>query len=106
MRVIERNMVRAIKAGKDFRSGNTAVDVNEGGAWVVRLHGNAIATGTAAGFQFTLAGWNTPTTRSRINALLRELTPVGGRVYCKAFEPYYNGVAIGSREWVSAAVPA
>lgn len=101
MRVIERKMIAAIQAGKGMRAGNTRVEIaNTLGNWRVYLHGNLIANGGSAGFSFTLAGWNTPTTRSRVNALLEGLTGARG-VYCKAFEPHYCGAPIGSRDWIS-----
>lgn len=106
MRVIERKMIAAIQAGKGMRNGNTEVRVNDGGKWCVLLHGNLIADGDATSFSFTLAGWNTPTTRSRVNALLRAFTP-SAAVYCRDFTPYFTpsnvntlGREIGSREWI------
>lgn len=99
MRVIERKMVAAIQNGRSMRNGNTEVRCNDGGKWCVLLHGNLIADGDATSFSFTLAGWNTPTTRSRVNALLRAFTPNGG-VYCRKFVPHYNDQEIGSNEWV------
>jgi hypothetical protein len=72
MRKIERLMVAAIRAGKSRTIGNTAVRCNGGGAWAVLLHGNHIASSGHDGLAVTLAHWPTPTTRSRVNALLRE----------------------------------
>lgn len=79
MRKIERDMIAAIRAGKSRSLGNTSVECStvhnspEGASWAVRLHGNLIAQVFAGGpLNFTLAGWPTPTTRSRINALCRE----------------------------------
>lgn len=75
MRKIERDMIAAIRAGKSRSLGNTSVIVYYGdeARWQVLLHGHCIAT-QAEGepMRFTLAGWPTPTTRSRINALCRE----------------------------------
>lgn len=86
MRKIEQAMVRAIRAGKDWASGNTTVHTcvaPERIATEIRLHGNLIARliqiDRAAGFrwhlQVSLAGWNTATTRSRLTALAREFKP-------------------------------
>ncbi|MEJ1593549.1 hypothetical protein SMA75_20355 [Escherichia coli] len=91
MRVIEKNMVAAIKSGREWKQDNTEVIYSAPNAqgWecpIVRLHGhviakgyNDIATGIAS-WQFTLAGWNTPTTRSRITSLMQ------------AFSKEYQGV--------------
>ena len=68
---IERDMIAAIRAGKNRTLGNTYVNPIVGGV-EVRLHGTLIAVLTDQGLRFTLAGWPTPTTRSRINALCRE----------------------------------
>lgn len=73
----------AFAAARPMRSRNTAVALENGFA-VVRLHGNAIAarnleTGET---RFTLAGWNTPTTRERLHA-------AGVSVGQRAFEPYF-----------------
>lgn len=82
MRKIERDMIAAIKSGKDWRCDNTSVthDPVVGGVEIeVRLHGNLIAKrymddmhAETYHWEYTLAGWNTPTTRSRISALMRE----------------------------------
>lgn len=108
MRVIERQMVRAIKEHRNWRSGNTVVEVGALGNWRVTLHGNLIATGGKDAFSFTLAGWNTPTTRSRVNALLHEF---GGRcrVFQYKYEPWFTTDPakreaereIGSDEWIT-----
>jgi hypothetical protein len=81
MRVIEKQMIEAVKAGKNWLNGNTRVhhDPVVGGCEVeVYLHGNLIAKRFFRGedkpgeWKITLAGWNTPTTRSRLNALIQE----------------------------------
>lgn len=91
MRKIEKEMQQALRNGRNFRRGNTAVIFNESGAKVY-LHGNCIFSIRQGVKRFTLAGWNSVTTRSRLNAL-------GVGVYQKNFTPIYNGVAINSREW-------
>lgn len=80
MRKIERDMIAAIRSGKNRQLGNTYVNPVVGGI-EVRLHGNLIAVLTDQRLRFTLAGWPTPTTRSRINALLREFIHANARVY-------------------------
>lgn len=91
MRKIEKEMIAAIAAGKNFSKGNTLVDYVED-TMRIWLHGNLIATKRNGQMKFTLAGWNTPTTRSRLNAL-------GARVYTKKGQAYANGFAIESNQW-------
>ena len=84
MRKIEREMITAVANGRDFRSGNTAVDVTDHGI-VVRLHGNKIAQLDQGMMFITSAGWMTTTTKSRLNALLRQFSP-GSSIAQKSFE--------------------
>lgn len=83
MRKIEQNMVAAIQSGKEFHCDNTEVSSRAKCGpdlyrCTVKLHGNEILriyfTGNGSmypvNFQFSLAGWNTRTTRSRINAAI------------------------------------
>jgi hypothetical protein len=80
MRKIERQMIEAIKSRKAFRLDNTEVVHND--HWsIVMLHGNVIATVdwmlamVAVGFENP--DHQTATTKSRMNAVLRELCGVG-----------------------------
>ena len=82
MRKIEQEMVQAIRARKNWIKGNTEVCIPKGNAAEdlgiinVYLHGNRIARFyPEEGWKFSLAGWPTPTTRSRVNAMLKELRP-------------------------------
>lgn len=74
MRKIEQEMVAAIKAGKNWSKDNTRVIpavMPDGLSIVIQLHGNDIAKRSTTGvWSFSLAGWNTPTTRSRINTVI------------------------------------
>lgn len=95
MRNIERNVVTAVNNRFNYKSGNTRVEVrnNEGVKDVfVYLHGNLIYQIVNNVAFFTLAGWNTPTTRSRLHAL-------GVGVNQKNFAPIYNGVEIDANRW-------
>lgn len=70
MRLVEKQMLDAIRNRKDFCSGNTMVSVN-GFLVFVYLHGNCIfgmnyKTHVKA---YNSCGWRTPTTKSRLNAL-------------------------------------
>ena len=86
MRKIESAMVAAVNAGRDWHSGNTSVDVTDHGI-VVRLHGNKIARldREAQVLWVTDAGWQTSTTKSRLNALLQGVTGGRASIYQKAY---------------------
>ena len=89
MRQIEQAMCIAIRSNKYFKRGNTEVLVTDTGCEVF-LHGNRIARYHRPSHTMfvTMCGWNTSTTKSRINALLHSFG-TGVRVYTKKFEPYY-----------------
>lgn len=70
MRKIERDMISAINGGYDWKSSNTKITFN-GDDWEVRLHGNLIARCEGGKLEVSVAGWNTPTTRNRVNVILR-----------------------------------
>lgn len=61
----------------------------------VKLHGNLIASFYPATDTFTVsdAGWQTTTTKSRINALLSVFNPSAGRLYAKSFDWYFGDSA-------------
>ena len=88
MRKIEALMIQAVKNGRDWKSGNTSVDVTDHGI-IVRLHGNKIAQvdHEARTVYVTDAGWQTTTTKSRLNALLRGVCN-RGHVFQKDFVWY------------------
>ena len=88
MRKIERAMITAVANGRDWRSGNTSVDITDNGI-VVRLHGNKIAQIDRGMMFVTPAGWTTSTTKSRLNALLSQFTD-GASIYQKDFEWFFN----------------
>ena len=72
MRKIETLMNKAAQAGKNWSSGNTSVTVNEAGESQVFLHGNHIATVGEDFLQIFDGGWQSNTTKSRLNALINE----------------------------------
>jgi len=73
MRKIETQMNAAIQANKNWTSGNTAVYFDEtSGVSVVRLHGNKIAEVTDDSMTIFDGGWQSTTTKSRLNALIDE----------------------------------
>ena len=99
MRKIERQMNEAILNRKDFFSSNTSVEnyvnnitgVREA---VVKLHGNHIAT-VGDTLQICDAGWQTVTTKSRLNALCNEFA-YGCFVFQKNYE-WFLGDADGNK---------
>ena len=86
MRKIETLMVNAVKAGRDWHLGNTRVDVTDYGI-AVRLHGHVIAELHTEDhiLWITDAGWQTTTTKSRLNALLAGITAGRGCICQKDF---------------------
>ena len=104
MRKIEERMVAAVKAAHKWRDGNTSVDVMGDGSVKVFLYDNLIATINTAAFNFTLAGWDTCTTRSRINALGNMFDGYPGVSHHKCtpflFRHGKRVREIGSKEWV------
>ena len=73
MRKIEKEMLEALRAGKDWAKDNTMVK-HEGNVAKIYLHGNHIATasrdtGTVTPIPATFSAWPTRTTSSRLWAL-------------------------------------
>jgi hypothetical protein len=71
MRKIEQEMNRAIRDGKDWKNGNTEVKM-VGDVARVRLYGNLIAQVGPDWVWICDQGYQTVTTKSRLNAVLRE----------------------------------
>ena len=97
MRKVEQQMNEAILNRKDFFKGNTSVEnyITETGVReaIVKLHGNHIAT-VGDTLQICDAGWQTVTTKSRLNALLNEFAE-GCYVFQKNFD-WFLGDADGN----------
>ena len=97
MRKVEQQMNEAILNRKDFFKGNTSVEnyITETGAReaIVKLHGNHIAT-VGDTLQICDAGWQTVTTKSRLNALCNEFAE-GCYVFQKNFD-WFLGDADGN----------
>ena len=77
MRQITIDSIRAFRNGNKFKRGNmevrvfldwptpqTCIKISQ-----LRLHGNIIATLSNAGLEISTCGWNTVTTRERLNGL-------------------------------------
>ena len=101
MRKVEAKMIAAVLTGDCMKDGNTEVVTREDGQRVtmVYLHDCLIAKKDVAGWQFSLRGWNTPVTRSRVNALLQGLE-VPGRVCTIKGQAHFNGKPINHHDWV------
>lgn len=97
MRKVEQQMNEAILNRKDFFKGNTSVEnyITETGVReaIVKLHGNHIAT-VGDRLQICDAGWQTVTTKSRLNALLNEFAE-GCYVFQRNFD-WFLGDADGN----------
>ncbi len=66
MRKITKDICKALQSGKPCTRSNTYTDGTK-----VFLHNNLIAFKRDNGLSISLAGWPTPTTRERINGLLK-----------------------------------
>ena len=88
MRKIEQQMNRAIANKADWSSSNTMVSFNTNtNCTEVRLHGNLIATvdHSTNAVKVSSCGWHTPTTKSRLNAILNEV-----KWGCSVFQKQWN----------------
>lgn len=93
-RQIAVDIARAFSEGKHKSVKNTRTDGK-----AIYLHGHKIIERREGGSLWvTLAGWNTVTTRSRINDTLRFLN-VPARVSCVRFDPVLNGASIYPDIW-------
>ena len=74
MRKIERQMQSAccdLENGKSWKSSNTRVEKDDEGNTSIYLHNNRIGYVTQFGdITLSSCGWDTPTTKSRLNAIL------------------------------------
>ena len=89
MRKVTQRIKQAFNNGTSLKVGNTRTDGN-----VVWLHGNAIVKRDPDGLvRWSLAGWNTPTTRERVNGI------ANAGVCQKNFVPMLNNHEIDSSDW-------
>ena len=95
MRKITETIANAFLQGANKTQGNTSVLNGK-----VYLHGNLIAQkGEAGEVYMTLAGWNTPTTRERLNGIAQVLG-LDASFTQRNFEPYFNGKQIAPNQFV------
>ena len=75
MRKIEKQMNKALRSFSNWSSGNTTVTSTKE-EMLVHFHGNHIATVNKATMTINLfdGGWQSNTTKSRLNAILHEFT--------------------------------
>ena len=89
MRKVTEQIKQAFDNGQRLKVGNTKTDGK-----TVWLHGNAIVKRDPDGLvRWSLAGWNTSTTRERVNGI------VNAGVCQVDFEPVLNGEIIDSSDW-------
>ena len=104
MRKIESQMVNAIRNGQNWRLANTEV-THQDGVSKVYLHNNHIATITSFGVSLFDGGWQTVTTKSRLNAIINGLLDgVKNGVFQRDYQwyvtdngldmPFHNGIVL------------
>jgi hypothetical protein len=100
MKAIEKKITSAWLAGKSASVSNTRTDGE-----TIFLHRSAIVRKVEGGIEINLAGWNTVTTRSRINAAL---WAAGYRVgvSTRRGEIYLGSKPIPDCGWVAVPRPA
>ena len=95
MRKIEQQMNAAISNNENWQSGNTSVTFDpETNVSQVFLHGNHIADVGDNFIRLFDGGWQSNTTKSRLNAILTEHGIAGEGVFQKNYEWFvrlYNG---------------
>lgn len=103
MRKIETQMNNAISEGTDWKTANTRVETVEGVSFVY-LHNNLIAEVTDDSMKLYDGGWQSNTTKSRLNAILSEHGISGEGVFQKNFEWFirlWNGTEFFTTEFRS-----
>ena len=105
MRKIESQMCAAVQSNIDWKSGNTEVTIDkETNTSSVYLHGNLIATVTDNDMTIYDGGYQSNTTKSRLNALCTEFCVDGECVFQKDFAWYvrkFVGAINGQSKFVT-----
>ena len=87
MRKIEQQMCDAVQSNKNWSSANTMVTIDEEtNTSSVYLHGNLIATVTENDMTIYDGGWQSVTTKSRLNALCDAFCIAGEGVFQKNYQ--------------------
>ena len=104
MRQIEKNMNNAIWSKKNWAGSNTTV-ITEDNISTVMLHGNHIATYYHDTKELTLfdGGWQSNTTKSRLNALCAEFA-MGFNVFQKNFNWFISDFSGTAKEFFDGAI--
>ena len=104
MRKIESQMCAAVQKNINWQSGNTSVHFDpETGVSVVRLHGNKIAEVSDNDMTIFDGGYQSATTKSRLNALCVEFCISGECVFQKDFNWYvrkFAGAVNGANKFI------
>ena len=103
MRKIETQMNNAISEGTDWKTANTRVETVDGVSFVY-LHNNLIAEVDDDSMKLYDGGWQSVTTKSRLNAILSEHGVTGEGVFQKNFEWFirlWNGTEFFTTEFRS-----
>ena len=105
MRKIESEMIAAIKNGIHWKSANTEVIADHDGVSRVYLHGSKIAEVGDDSLTLFDGGYQSKTTKSRLNALLSEFGYTCGTkreyVFQKQFEWFINFVDIKTEQMLT-----
>ena len=104
MRQIEKNMNSAIWSKKNWAGSNTTV-ITEDNISTVMLHGNHIATYYHDTKELTLfdGGWQSNTTKSRLNALCAEFA-TGFSVFQKNWEWFISDFSNHKKDFINGAI--
>ena len=100
MRQIERQMNAAIQRSEDFKLKNTRVE-NIDGVSFVFLHGNKIAEVGDNFIRLFDGGWQSNTTKSRLNSILHAHGLPGEGIFQKNFKWYVTLRTSGGLDTVS-----
>ena len=92
MRKVTEQIIRAFESGKNLRVSNSEVKADATGVYMY-LFGNLIAKKENNKLFITMAGYNTVTTRERLNGIK------GVSLCQRNYTPYLNGKEIDSCEW-------
>ena len=100
MRLIEKEMNNAIKSQKNWAGSNTTV-ITEDDISTVMLHGNHIATYYHDTKELSLfdGGWQSNTTKSRLNALCYEFA-TGFGVFQKNFNWFISDFSGDKKDFI------
>lgn len=98
MRQIDKDMLQAVCEHGNWHCDNTQV-TNNGNVVRVFLHGNLIYEDDGEQESFTLAGWDTLTTRNRLRALGANIFHKNGKIYASKCSSGANAIEINKNDW-------